>query len=255
MFSIGKGRRKQNFMFVILICFGIMIPARSDEIAEQVKFIADKWQDAVVTTRIVIEFRKSERKIERLATVVDPSGLMVMSLASIDPSAIGIFPSSVDIKVRDISIILPDDREIPAKIVLRDTDLDLALLRLVEKIETPMPSVSVSDEVMPELMDQIVMLSRLGSSANYATIASPGRIIGVITKPRILYVSDITPDMNGLGSPVFDTIGRIVGFVLLKIDKTGEVSPLDMMMGSALLNILPVILPAKEIAEVIKKAP
>jgi hypothetical protein len=251
MFSAGK---KTSFVILIfLVYFTLVVPAWSDEVGEKVRSISEISQGALVNVRIVLEVRKSEMTVERLATVVDPSGLMVMSLASIDPSMLGILPSSVDIQVKDMTVIMTDKEELPVRIVLRDTDLDLALLRPVEDLEKAMDYVSIDAEPKPEMMDQIVMLSKLGSAANYTPIAVPARIVGVITKPRTSYVMSLSPDMSDLGSPVFNMDGTVVGFILLKVDITGQTSPVEMMMSGGPLNILPVVLPVKEVANVISK--
>jgi hypothetical protein len=243
----------RSITFVFLMCCITVIPAWSDTIAESAREISEKSQDALVSVRIVLEVRKSEMTVERLATVVDPSGLMVMSLASIDPSVLGLFPSGVDIQVKDMTVILPDKKEIPAKIVLRDTDLDLALLRPIEKVDESLAHVSLSAGAAPEMLDQMVLLSKLGSSANYTPLVVPARVVGIITKPRTWYVLNISPDMGDLGAPVFGPDGMLVGFVLLKVDVAAQSSPFEMMMRSGGFDILPVVLPVKEVTDVISK--
>ena len=239
--------------YIIMLCCITVITAWSDPIAESAREISDKSQNALVSVRIVLEVRKSEMTVERLATVIDPSGLMIMSLASIDPSVLGLFPSGVDFMVKDITVILPDRKEIPAKIVLRDTDLDLALLRPLEKIDEPLAYVSIEEAAVPEMLDQMVLLSKLGSSANYTALAVPAWVVGIITKPRTWYVLNISPDMGDLGAPIFDIDGMIVGFVLLKVDVAAKATPFEMMMSGGGFNILPVVLPAKEVVGVINK--
>jgi len=222
-------------------------------VAESAKEISEKLQDALVSVRIVLEVRKSEMTVERLATVIDPTGLMVMSLASIDPSLLGLFPSSVDFQVKDITVILPDKKEIPTKIILRDTDLDLALLRPIENLEKPLAYIPMKGGTAPGMLDQMVLLSKLGSSANYTPLAVPAWVVGIITKPRIWYVLNISPDMNDLGAPVFDLGGMLVGFVLLKVDVAAQAAPFEMMMRSGGFDILPVVLPVNEVADVISR--
>ncbi len=243
----------RSIIFVFLMCCVTVIPVWSDPIAESAREISKDAQDALVSVRIVLEVRKSEMTVERLATVIDPSGLMIMSLAGIDPSVLGLFPDGMDIQVKDMTVILPDKTEMPAKIVLRDTDLDLAVLRPIEKIEQPLVHISMDEGAVPEMMDQMVLLSKLGRSANYTPLVVPARVVGIITKPRTWYVLNISPDLSDLGSPVFDTDGMLVGFVLLKVDVAAQSAPLEMMMRSGSFDILPVVLPVKEVADVISR--
>ena len=243
----------RNMIIVFLICCIVTIPSWADPVAESAKEISEKLQDALVSVRIVLEVRKSEMTVERLATVIDPSGLMVMSLASIDPSVLGLFPSSVDFQVKDITVILPDEKEVPAKIVLRDTDLDLALLRPIENLEKPLAYIPMKGGTAPGMLDQMVLLSKLGSSANYTPLAVPAWVVGIITKPRTSYVLNISPDMSDLGAPVFDIGGTLVGFVLLKVDVAARAAPFEMMMRSGGFDILPVVLTVQEVTDVISR--
>jgi len=243
----------RSITFVFLLFCLAATSAWSDPIAESAREVSERSQDALVSVRIILEVRKTEMTVERLATVIDPSGLMVMSLASIDPSVLGLFPSGVDFQVKDITVVLPDKKEIPAKIVLRDTDLDLALLRPIEKIEDPLVYIPMKESEAPEMLGQMILLSKLGSSANYTPLVVPARVVGIITKPRLSYVLNISPDMGDLGAPVFDIDGMLVGFVLLKVDVAAQAAPFEMLMRSGGFDILPVVLPVNEVADVISK--
>lgn len=243
----------RRIIFVFLLGFITTSPVWSDPVAESAREVSERSRDALVSVRIILEVRKTEMTVERLATVIDQSGLMVMSLASIDPSVLGLFPSGVDFQVKDITVILPDKKEIPAKIVLRDTDLDLALLRPIEEIEKPLAYIPMKEGAAPGLLDQMLLLSKLGSSANYTPLVVPAQVVGIITKPRIWYVLNISPDMSDLGAPVFGPDGMIVGFVLLKVDVSAQAAPFEMMMRSGGFDILPVVLPVKEVTDVISK--
>ena len=58
--------------------------------------VAKKWQDSIVNVRVSLKVRMSvggrevqsmDDTVEAVATVIDPSGLTVMSLSSLDPGA------------------------------------------------------------------------------------------------------------------------------------------------------------------------
>ena len=66
--------------------------------------------------------------------MVDPSGLTVLALSACDPSemyqrmmAEQGSQYKLETEVTDLKILLDDGTELPAEIVLRDKDLDLAL--------------------------------------------------------------------------------------------------------------------------------
>lgn len=240
---------------IILLSLMLVVPARSDVLTQQIRETVNMWQDAVVTVKVVVELRNTERKMERLATVVDSSGILMMSLTSIDPTGLGFIPENIEIKVKEVSIVTPGNEEIPAKIVLRDRDLDLAVIQPVDMHNKPMPAVTINTHATPEVMDQILIISRLGSAANYTTMSSLCRISGIITKPRILFVPDINISVNGLGTPVFTTDGEFVGLMLLRTAGQQETSPADFMLGFGAFDIVPVIVPAEELDRVLKEIP
>jgi len=231
-----------------------MVPAGADEAAEATREIINKWQDAVITTNIVLEMYESERTVEALATIVDASGLAVLSLSNIDPAR-GMAISSSESKVKDIKMIMPDGNEIPAKIVLRDQDLDLAFICPTEKPIKTIPAIDLTNNAEPDIMDQIVILSRFGNVVGYASTASLGRIQAIVKKPRTLYVPDpLMGLVNGLGTPAFSLDGKVVGILLLRVKEAQGFGGNEMFRGIGGMNMLPVILPAEDILAVAKEA-
>jgi hypothetical protein len=255
MFFVKEVYTARSTLLITLFCFILVVPARSDVLTQQIRETVNMWRDAVVTVKVVVELRNTERKMERLATVVDSSGILMMSLTSIDPTGLGFMPENIEIKVKEVNIVTPGNEEIPAKIVLRDRDLDLAVIQPFGMRGKPMTAVAINTHVTPEVMDQIVIISRLGSAANYTTMSSLCRISGIITKPRTLYVPDINISVNGLGTPVFTTDGELVGLMLLRTAGQQETSPADLMWGFGSFDIVPVIVPAEELARVLKEMP
>ena len=71
-------------------------------------------------------------------------------------------PVEITTEPTDVKIRLSNGRELPAKIVLRDEDLDLAFLRPTTKPETPLVALDLTDAAKPALLDQVLVLSRLG---------------------------------------------------------------------------------------------
>src|ERR1700690_2334388 len=73
----------------------VSLPAEADDLAKSGRDILAKSQGAVVTVKLAIKQsvsmggreNKSESKTETTGTIVDPSGLTVVSLATTDPSS------------------------------------------------------------------------------------------------------------------------------------------------------------------------
>src|SRR2546422_5707095 len=109
-----------------------------------------------------------------------------------------------------------DGAEIPAEIVLRDKDLDLAFIRPKTKPASPMPAVDLNKSVPAKVLDQVITLNRLGRAAGRAHSASVERISAVVQKPRTFYIPDSTMTTTGLGSPAFTPDGTLVGLVVMR---------------------------------------
>ena len=236
--------------------------ALADESAERGRAVLEKWKSSIVTVQMVTAVsmgmgsQKVEDKAEATGTIIDPSsGLVVFSLTSSDPTAalgkmMGMFgelgDSGMQAEVTDIKIRLPGGEELPSEIVLRDRDLDLVFVRPNEKPSDPLPAVDLADPALPKALDEVVVLNRLGNVANWTTSAKLNRIQAVIEKPRTYYIlgDDLT-----LGAPVFALDGKIVGIMLLRTS-TGRPSMGGFLQGISGMGMLPIVLPAEDIAEV-----
>lgn len=232
----------------------LLTPVWADEVADLSYAVLEKWQDAIITARVVIEVYESERKTEILLTVIDESGLAVSSLSSISPSSM--FGSGMDdTKVKSVTMILPDNEEIPANVVLRDQDLDLAFIKPIEKIDKKLTAIDLSDNSEPEILDHIVALSRLGNAGGYAPVVSISRIEAIIKKPRTMFMTDpMKALLSGLGVPVYTLDGKVIGLNLMRVSKSTDIIGDDLSRGMGALPTLPIILPAQEIIDIIKRA-
>ena len=190
--------------------------------------VVKKWQGAVVNVRVVLKTRMSmggremqsaDDSVDAVGTVIDPSGLTVMSLGSLNPGAMmnkiigasmgsGGNDSKVEISSEptELKIRLPDGRELAAKIVLRDEDLDLAFIRPTTKPAAPL------------VVDRPGGVGEAGAarSGGGAVAARARRRLGgvgalvdisaVIERPRTFYVLGGAP--RGMGTPAFSDVGQ-----------------------------------------------
>jgi hypothetical protein len=248
---------------LVLGLAGVASPCRADEIAEKGRDIFNKSQQAVVTVQVVLKLsysgaaRSGETRQELTGTVVDPSGLTVLALSACDPSemyqrmlAEQAAQARLEVEVTDLKILLTDGTELPAEIVLRDKDLDLAFVRPKSKPASPMAAVDLSKFATAQLLDQVITLNRLNSAAGRAYAASVERISAVIQKPRTFYIPDSTMTSTTLGSPAFALDGKVVGVVVMRaVNSKGG--------GNRNLrdNMTSIILPAEDILKAARQAP
>jgi hypothetical protein len=258
-------------------CATVSLPPQADNLAKSGRDILAKSQGAVVAVKLAIKQSvsmggresKSESKTETTGTVIDPSGLTVVSLATTDPSSTvkdayaraiaarggDMSQFKFDSELNDVKIVLADGTEIPADVVLRDKDLDLAYLRPSDKPAKPLASIDLTKDAKAQILDEVIVINRLSQAANRAAAVSIGRIEGIIDKPRTFYLLGQSMWGYSLGAPVFSTDGKLIGIVLLRNAKTQT----DQDSGFIFSNLnqwgmMPVILPASDIVDGAKQA-
>lgn len=235
--------------------------------------IVRKWQAAVVNVRVTLKMRVSaggremqsmDESVETVGTVITPDGLTVLSLGSLNPGSMlnrlmgsagaGQERMEFGSEPTDVKLRLADGRELGARIVLRDEDLDLAFLRPTVKPAAPLVAISLADEARPSLLDPVILLSRLGRVGGWTPAVSLQTIGAIIEKPRTFYV--IEPGAaRGMGTPAFTASGKIVGLLTMRSVSSGRPGMFSMMGGSEGMGLLPVILPAADIREIAAQAP
>lgn len=265
-------------VLVLLVTLAVAtFTTQADEAAKSGREILAKCQDAVVTVRLAIKQSvsmggrdsKSESKIETTGTIIDPSGLTVVSLTTTDPgnamkesyaraiAARGGDPSQLkfDSEVSDVKIVLADGTEIPADVVLRDKDLDLAYLRPSDKPAKPLPFVDLARDAKPQMLDEVVVVNRLNKAANRVPAISIGRIEAIVDKPRTFYVLGEATWGYALGAPVFSLDGKLVGLVFLRSAR-GQIDQTTGFMFSNLSQwgMMPIVLSASDIVDGAKQA-
>jgi hypothetical protein len=248
---------------LVLGLAGMATRCPADELAVKGRDIFNKNQQAVVTLQVVLKMsysgaaKANETRQEITGTVVDASGLTVLALSAADPSemyqrmmAEQGSQYKLEAEVTDLKILLADGTELPAEIVLRDKDLDLAFIRPKSKPASPMAAIDFGKSAPAQLLDEVITLNRLNSAAGRAYAASVERISAVVQKPRTFYIPDSTMTSTTLGSPAFSLDGKIVGLMVMRAVNAkggGGRNYRD--------NMTSIILPAEDILKGAKQAP
>lgn len=249
------------------------LPGRADELADKGREIFKKNQRAVVTVQIVLKTKYSfggmgapsnESKQDVTGTVVDPSGLTVLALSATDPGGMiqnllsGMSSEEMNLKfdteLTDVKMLLEDGTELPAEVVLRDKDLDLAFVRPKTKPATPMAAIDLSQSSSAQVLDHVFALNRLGQAAGRAYAVSVERITAVVQKPRQFYVPDSGMTSTTLGSPAFMADGRLLGVFVMRMISTKSGGGLGMLSFQP-EGLTAIILPAADILKGAKQAP
>jgi hypothetical protein len=191
--------------------------------------------------------QNQDSRIQALVTILDSSGLGVMSLTTLDPgelltaqmargrgAAAGV---SVQTEASDLRYRMPDGKEVPVRVVLRDKELDLAFLRPMEKLAAPVAAIDLPT-ARPAIVDAVVEVKRLPESAGWQSTALFHTVQAVVEKPRTFFI--LTGGV--VGSPVFDTRSQFVG-VIVRLRNEADAA-----------SAQPIVLPAADIREVAKQA-
>lgn len=256
----------------IAVLAGLQLSAFAGEKEAKARDILEKNKNAVVTVQLVVkqqiayggQSHEEEMKTEAIGTVISPDGLTVLALSATDPMSViknmmGSMASQFEgtSQLADINILMLDDTEIPAKVVLRDKDLDLAFIMPKEKPAEPMVYIDINDSGEPELLDEVLAITRLGKVVQRAHAASFERIEAIVTKPRKFFVPGNDPTSTSQGSPAFTLDGKIVGiFVIRSVPSDGSMGGMmGAFGGGAGGSVAPILLPASDIAEGASQAP
>lgn len=220
--------------------------------------------DAVVFVRATVSVtvtpgdqpaQSRDRTFEQLGTVVSADGRVLLAASSIDPAGVmdgrtvntpmGEMKISATSQVKEAFIVLADGTEIPAKVVLKDKDLNLALVAPIdapaEKLVAVDTGAAASATVEP--VDNVVILGRMDKSFNRAAKVEVDAVAAVITKPRTL----ISIHVSAPGCPVFNAAGKFVGLTSAKVDSAAE-------SESGGMSMEPVVIPAEAIRKFLAEA-
>lgn len=245
----------------ILTAFSLLLPvanAADGPLREKGMALSAAYKDAVIYLSAVAEIevtlgegpsKKEERKLEVLGTVISKDGLIVTPLSALDVA------SSVDgrtvnsprgpVKIsakgttKEVKILMSDGSEIPAKLVSKDPDLDLAFVRPEDadsaKKLTPVDSANYAPL---QLLEDVIVLGRLNKELNREGVVFTSEIVSLIRKPRTFGKIGSA----ALGMPVFNSEGKFLGIGVNRFSSKNDTESQSPSASS-------VILPAEDILE------
>ncbi|MBU0617561.1 MAG: serine protease [Planctomycetes bacterium] len=224
--------------------------ARVPQEAEFQKLLADKTPP-IVTIKFVLKIKsswgESESESEATAVIVEPDGLILCSKTELGGYG-GYFGGSSTSMPTDIKVLIGDDTEgLEAKLLARDSELDLIWLRIESPGDGKFTYVDLHKSAVPEIGDHIYSVSRMGKYFDRIAVVSEARVGGVTVKPRRLYVP--SGPSGGLGLPVYNSRGELIGIPIRLRPNRDELEGASEMYGGWGL-----ILPAEEIAKATQRA-
>jgi S1-C subfamily serine protease len=231
------------------------LSAASGPLKEKANALLTQYKDSTLFVSAVVSIevtagdmptQKEEKKMEVIGTVINKDGLIVAPLSTLDAAATmdgrtvntpkGPLKLSAKSDIKEVKIIMPDGSEADAKVVLKDVDLDLVFIKPDKKADNFTP-INTADSAPIALLDDVIVLGRLGKDLNREAMIITGEVISVVKKPRVF--GKITAPATGM--PVFNDQGKFIGIGINRLSSKGATD--GNVAGSA------VLLPAADLLE------
>ncbi len=172
---------------------------------------------------------EQEKEQETTGVIVDPKGMIMASnikMGDIERVFQIMYQgraSGISSKVKEIKVLIGDDRVgVDAEFIARDSELDLAWLRLKDPRDAPYPHVDLQNKADPQVGDRVLSVRRLGRYFDHVPVVGEGRVAGIIAKPRKLY--KLSGDAGeGIGLPVYSAKGKILGFSVMQLPDLDDI--------------------------------
>lgn len=248
---------KRLFFLLGLTMVGVAASVCAADAAVSGRELVKRYADAVVGVELVVtvkvkvgdrEMPPREQKVEINGTVISADGLTVTSLAEVDPQMAfeamsgsqrgGQRPELLGADFKEVKLRLADGTELPARFVLKDQDLDLAFMAPVAEAgaRRTFVHVDLAEAAEGDLLESYTLVGRAPKALQRVPVARTTEIMGVVEKPRRLYLMTET----SLGVPMFDAAGRVLGITFQHFANSRRTGF--------------VVLPAEDIAEIAKQA-
>ena len=193
---------------------------------------------------------------EITGVMIDPKGLVLCANTQLGGFASrwarwrGAGGGGISVTPTEMKVLVGDDTEgVDAEFIARDTELDLAWVKIKEPADKPFDYLDLSKDAIPKIGQRVVVVQRMGKYFARAPVASEGRIGGLTTKPRDLYV--LSGLAGGLGTPIYTVDGKILGVTVMQMPDLEE---LEGGLGGFSNSLGGLILPAAQVVKATARA-
>jgi hypothetical protein len=224
--------------------------------ADLAKIVAEK-SPSLVTVKFVLnlEFggQSQELELEASGLMIDPAGVIVVSNSEMGGSRQ--FRGIGGATPKNIKILIGEDTEgLDAKVIGRDSELDLAWLRIEKPEGKTFSAITLSASPKLNIGDALVGVDRLGKYFDRAPLAHMTTVVAVTKKPRTLFIPANSPLM-GMGVPMFTASGEFVGITVIQAEGMEDEDNMARERGrQTIYDRAFKIMPSGELMEATKRA-
>ena len=229
----------------------------ADDEKDYQKLLTEK-SPALVTVKFVLKVKMgqlgdNEAETEVTAVMIDPKGLVLCSNTETG-GKLGRVGRGISAALTDIRVLIGEDTQgLEAELMARDSELDLAWVKIKQPGDKPFAFIDFAKSARPRLGQRMLTVERMGKYFGRAARIGEMRVSAVTKKPRELIVPG--GESVSLGLPVFTASGDIVGIGVAQSpasDDAGE-SALDSESDTA-DSSTSLILPADEVVKATARA-
>jgi S1-C subfamily serine protease len=269
--------RRRTAPFALAILLALPLAAQPAGAGVDLARILAERAPAVVSVQVVVQVKmggemgsslgeKQEFQTEASCVVIDPKGLVLCSntllggymslIQRVMGGKMEMTATPTQIKV----LVADEPKPLEAKLLVRDSDLDLAWLQVKAPEGKTFAYVDLGRSATPKVGDPFVAVRRLDKFFDRTPTVYEGKIGGTIKKPRTLYVPTATAE-SSLGLPALSPSGEVLGILVLQFPDSGSdlsdgSGPFGRLEASARVQELVrgFILPAADVVKATKRA-
>lgn len=229
--------------------------ARGEDKVDHAAFVAARTP-SLVTVKFVMKIKMGgmgdrEQEGEITAVMIDPKGVVLCSntqLGGISAAMRRMMQTDISVVPSELKILIGDDDEgIDAVLVARDSELDLAWVKIKDPGDRKFDAVDLADSATAKIGQRLITLRRMGKFFARTIVVGEGIVGGVTTKPRHLFIP--TGNLgSALGLPVYTGAGKLLGVTIIQMPDSADMGQFS--QDSAAL----VILPAADVVKATKRA-
>jgi hypothetical protein len=190
---------------------------------------------------------KTEVKVSTQGVLIDVGNLIAIPLSAVEPMnmmrATNPQMQNVNIEgqeVVEVKLLVPEGGELPATVVFKDNDLDLAFLSLKGAMPSNAVPLRLVDAGKPEVLDTAIVLARMENVGRNDMLVNAGYVQAILDKPQRAYLFE-QATLATVGCPVFLPSGKLVGIVLVRYSTKVQSD------GREAVTALAVVLPTETI--------
>jgi S1-C subfamily serine protease len=201
------------------LCVALALPAPTALGAgdSPIATVATKKAPAMVSVKFMMSIsgmgQDQEREAEAAGLLIDDKGLVLVSNLEIGGALQRGQPSA---QAKDIKVLIGDDTEgVPAKVIGRDTELELAWIQLEKPADKALAFVDLSKGAAVSVGQELVGLDRMNKYYDRAIVGFTTTVGGLAKKPRNLIIPS-GGKIEWIGVPVFTGAGEFVGLSVVQ---------------------------------------